>query len=102
MTSAITKNDSNPIRIVKNHIAGPLGVTNTIHKDANRWRQQHNIDGGTNATINMKRAQKTHVPLAVRTVATSVQGGVIHPSEAVDSVGGVVDMVGVEVDGFRA
>ena len=59
-------------------------------------QQQHNIDGGTNATINMKKGTKTtHVPLAFVPSLPVFKGGWFGPPGAVDSLGVAVDMVDV-------
>jgi hypothetical protein len=59
-------------------------------------QQQNNIDGVTNATINMKKGIKTtHVPLAFIPSSLALKGGWFGPPGAVDLLGVVVDMVDV-------
>ena len=54
------------------------------------------LDGGTNATINMKKGTKrTHVPLAFVPPLLALKGGWFCPPGAIDSLGVVVDMVDV-------
>jgi hypothetical protein len=55
IASAIAKNDSNPIRINENsHRQSPPSPKHHSQIVRQTSQQQHNIDGGTNATINMK------------------------------------------------
>jgi hypothetical protein len=79
----------------------PEAQTPFTNKPIKSQQQQHNIDGGTNTTINMKRAKTAHVPLAFVPLSLVFEGGWFHPPGAVDLLMVVVDMVDVDVDGFR-
>ena len=64
-------------------------ATAAQHRRRHKRNNQH--ETGTKNTRTARRSYRCHF---------CSRGRVIHPSEAVDSVGGVVDMVGVKVDGF--
>jgi hypothetical protein len=66
-------------------------ATAAQHRRRHKRNNQH--EKGTKNTRIVRRSYRCPVPLLLK-------GGAIHPLEAVDSVGIVVHMVEVDVDGF--
>jgi hypothetical protein len=96
IASAIAKRFESNSNRQKQHRKSPPQSQTPFTKRPIKSQQQHNINGGTNATINMKKAQKQHTYRS-RSYCRRLclRGGGFGPPGAVDLLGVAVDMVDV-------